>query len=68
MLPSLTVAFIAGLLIGSQIPYFPLSASFLLFLAGLGALSSNDQSVLRSQGDMALRSALSWSRLLGGSR
>jgi competence protein ComEC len=39
MLPSLTVAFIAGLLIGSQIPYFPLSASFLLFLAGLGAVA-----------------------------
>lgn len=36
MLPSLTVAFIAGLLVGSQIPYFPLSASFLLFLAALG--------------------------------
>ncbi|HSL05320.1 MAG TPA: ComEC/Rec2 family competence protein, partial [Nitrospiraceae bacterium] len=38
MLPSLTVAFIAGLLLGSQIPYFPLSASFLLLLAGLGAV------------------------------
>jgi competence protein ComEC len=38
MLPPLTVAFIAGLLIGSQIHYFPLSASFLLFLAGLGAV------------------------------
>jgi competence protein ComEC len=38
MLPSLTVAFIAGLLVGSQIPYFPLSASFLLLLAALGAL------------------------------
>jgi hypothetical protein len=38
MLPPLTVAFIAGLLIGSQIPYFPLSASFLLLLAGLGAV------------------------------
>jgi competence protein ComEC len=38
MLPSLTVAFIAGLLIGSQIPYFPLSASFLVLLAGGGAL------------------------------
>ncbi len=37
MLPSLTVAFIAGLLVGSQIPYFPLSASFLLLLAALGA-------------------------------
>ena len=37
MLPSLTVAFIAGLLVGSQIPYFPLSASFLLFFAALGA-------------------------------
>ncbi|MEP6934755.1 MAG: DNA internalization-related competence protein ComEC/Rec2 [Nitrospirota bacterium] len=39
MLPSLTVAFIAGLLIGSQIPYFPLSASCLLFLAGLGTFT-----------------------------
>jgi competence protein ComEC len=37
MLPSLTVAFIAGLLVGSQIPYFPLSASVLLLLAALGA-------------------------------
>jgi competence protein ComEC len=37
MLPSLTIAFIAGLLVGSQIPYFPLSASFLLFIAALGA-------------------------------
>src|SRR5438132_9591111 len=36
MLPSLTVAFITGLLVGSQIPYFPLSASFLLFLIALG--------------------------------
>ena len=38
MLPSLTVAFIVGLLVGSQIPYFPLSASFLLFFAALGAI------------------------------
>lgn len=37
MLPSLTVAFIAGLLVGSQIPYFPLSVSTLLFLAALGS-------------------------------
>jgi hypothetical protein len=37
MLPSLTVSFIAGLLVGSQIPYFPLSASFFLFLSALGA-------------------------------
>ncbi|MDE3218101.1 MAG: DNA internalization-related competence protein ComEC/Rec2 [Nitrospirota bacterium] len=37
MLPSLTVAFIVGLLIGSQIPYFPLSASFLLLLTALGS-------------------------------
>jgi competence protein ComEC len=37
MLPSLAVAFIAGLLVGSQVPYFPLSASFLLFIAALGA-------------------------------
>ncbi len=38
MLPSLTVAFIAGLLVGSQIPYFPLSSSFLLLLVALGAV------------------------------
>jgi len=38
MLPPLTVAFIAGLLVGSQIPYFPLSASFLLLLVALGAV------------------------------
>ena len=37
MLPSLTVAFIVGLLVGSQIPYFPLSASFLLLFAALGS-------------------------------
>ena len=37
MLPSLTGAFISGLLVGSQIPYFPLSASFLLLLASLGS-------------------------------
>jgi len=37
MLPALTIAFIIGLLIGSQTPYFPLSASFLLLLAALGA-------------------------------
>jgi len=37
MLPPLTVAFIAGLLVGSQIPYFPLSASFLLLLAALSS-------------------------------
>ena len=36
MLPSLTASFIVGLLVGSQIHYFPLSASFLLFLIGLG--------------------------------
>ncbi len=39
MLPPLTVAFIVGLLIGSQISYFPLSASFLLLVAGLGAVA-----------------------------
>jgi competence protein ComEC len=39
MLPSLTVAFIAGLLVGSQIPYFPLSASSLLLLMALGAVT-----------------------------
>jgi competence protein ComEC len=37
MLPPLTVAFVAGLLVGSQIPYFPLSASFLLLLAALSS-------------------------------
>ena len=39
MLPSLTIAFITGLLVGSQIPYFPLVISFLLLLAGLGAVA-----------------------------
>jgi competence protein ComEC len=39
MLPSLTVAFIIGLLVGSQFPYFPLVTSFLLFLIGLGAVA-----------------------------
>ncbi|MDN5941173.1 MAG: DNA internalization-related competence protein ComEC/Rec2 [Nitrospira sp.] len=38
MLPSLTVAFIVGLFIGSQTQYFPLSTCFLLLLAGLGAV------------------------------
>jgi competence protein ComEC len=37
MLPSLVLAFISGLLLGSQIPYFPLSTSFaLLFIALVG--------------------------------
>ena len=40
MLPSLIVAFILGLLLGSQIPYFSLSTSFLLLLLSvLGALA-----------------------------
>ena len=39
MLPSLTVAFIVGLLVGSQIPYFPFSASSLLFFIALGAVA-----------------------------
>src|SRR4029077_15309428 len=39
MLPSLTVAFSAGLLVGSQIPYFPLSASSLLLFMALGAVT-----------------------------
>src|SRR5215510_601026 len=39
MLPSLTVAFIAGLLVGSQIPYFPLSTSSLLLFMALGAVT-----------------------------
>ncbi len=35
MLPSLTSVFIAGLFLGSQIPYFPLTVScLLLFVAG----------------------------------
>src|ERR1043165_9434360 len=37
MLPSLTVTFIVGLFVGSQIPYLPLSASFFLFLSALVA-------------------------------
>ncbi|HSV90226.1 MAG TPA: ComEC/Rec2 family competence protein, partial [Nitrospiraceae bacterium] len=39
MLPSLTVAFSAGLLVGSQLPYFPLSASSLLLFMALGAVT-----------------------------
>ncbi|NWF72022.1 MAG: DNA internalization-related competence protein ComEC/Rec2 [Nitrospirae bacterium] len=39
MLPPLTVSFAAGLVFGSQIPYFPLSASFLLLLSALGAFA-----------------------------
>src|SRR5215475_14461317 len=38
MLPPLTVAFIVGLVAGSQIPYFPLSTSFLLLLVALVAI------------------------------
>jgi competence protein ComEC len=38
MLPSLAGAFIIGLFVGSQIQFFPLSASFLLLLAALGAV------------------------------
>ena len=37
MLPSLTVAFIIGLFVGSRVSYFPLSVSFLLFLAACGS-------------------------------
>jgi competence protein ComEC len=37
MLPFLAVAFIVGLFIGSQVQFFPLSASFLLLLAASGA-------------------------------
>ena len=39
MLPPLTVSFIAGLFIGSLIPYFPLSASFILLLIALGSFA-----------------------------
>ncbi len=35
MLPSLALAFIVGLLLGSQISYFPLSISFVLFILAL---------------------------------
>lgn len=38
MLPPLTLAFIAGLLVGSQIPYVPLAGSSLLLLAALSAV------------------------------
>ena len=38
MLPPLSAAFIAGLLVGSLVSYFPLSASFLLLLSALGAI------------------------------
>lgn len=39
MLPTLTVCFVAGLLLGSQIPYLPLSTSSLLLLSALGAVA-----------------------------
>ena len=66
MLPSLTVAFIVGLFVGSQIPYFPLSASFLLLLAAFGSfLLERLQSILRPPGDRALRSTLGGSRSIG---
>ena len=38
MLPSLTIAFLSGLFVGSQIPYFLLSSFFLLFLAAIGSV------------------------------
>ncbi|MDO8356329.1 MAG: DNA internalization-related competence protein ComEC/Rec2 [Nitrospirota bacterium] len=37
MLPSLIVVFIIGLFVGSLVSYFPLSVSFLLFLAACGS-------------------------------
>lgn len=37
MLPSLTLAFTSGLAIGSLVPYFPLSVSFLLLIIAIGA-------------------------------
>jgi len=39
MLPTLTMSFVAGLLLGSQILYFPLSTSFPLLLSALGAFA-----------------------------
>jgi len=39
MLPSLTPSFIAGLLFGSQVPYFPLSSSFALLAVALAAIA-----------------------------
>ena len=61
MLPSLTVAFITGLLVGSQLAFFPLSASFLLFLAALGAF------VLERLNRFTVRQATSlYGALLGG--
>ena len=69
MLPSLTVAFIVGLFIGSQIPYFPLVR---LFPAPPRRVRCGRprtiQSCIRSKGYVALRSTLSRSRLLGGGR
>lgn len=38
MLPSLACAFIAGLFLGAQVPYFPLSVSFALLVAALIAV------------------------------
>src|SRR5262245_35915371 len=37
MLPSLTLAFIIGLVLGSFVPYFPLSVSIVLGLAVIGS-------------------------------
>ncbi|MDH4185413.1 MAG: DNA internalization-related competence protein ComEC/Rec2 [Nitrospira sp.] len=37
MLPSLTAGFISGILLGSLIPYFPLSCAVLLFFIAVGA-------------------------------
>jgi hypothetical protein len=39
MLPSLALAFIAGLLLGSQIPYFPLSTALALLLAAFAGVA-----------------------------
>ena len=51
MLPSLTLAFICGLALGSLIPYYPLSISILLGLVAVGL------SVLEVRGRIAVISA-----------
>jgi competence protein ComEC len=58
MLPTLTVSFVAGLLIGSQIPYFPLSTSFLLLLSALGAFALERRNLFSTRQATCLYGAL----------
>ncbi|HEU4685715.1 MAG TPA: DNA internalization-related competence protein ComEC/Rec2 [Nitrospira sp.] len=51
MFPCLVACFIAGLVVGSYVPYFPISVSGLLFLAAIGSV------LLERTGKVACRSA-----------